>query len=75
MGVSRKITSKNGENFVAIPKFWDESMKDGTYQSLGKLTDSENYPGCFGICMNFDEANDLFDYVIAVGAKKSRRRV
>ena len=71
VGISRKITSAGGENFKMIPKFWDDSMKDGTYQSLCKLTSSEEYPGCFGICMNFDEANDIFDYVIAVGAKKA----
>ncbi len=71
VGISRKITSTDGENFKMIPKFWDDSMKDGSYQALCKLADNADYRGCFGICMDFDEANDIFDYVIAVGAKKA----
>ena len=70
IGMSRRITSKDGENFKVIPKFWEETMEDGSYQKLCCLAGSADYPGCFGICMDYDEGSDEFSYVIAVGADK-----
>ena len=71
IGMNRKFTSEDGSNFREIPLFWQEAMQDGSYQKLCALSDSREYPGCFGICMDFDEETDVFDYVIAVSAPKS----
>ena len=73
-GLSRTFTTVDGANFREIPKFWEEAMQDGSYDELCKLAEGSEYPGCFGICMDFDEADDKFNYVIAVGGKKERGR-
>jgi AraC family transcriptional regulator len=61
VGKQRKITMVNGENFKQVPKFWDDCMKDGSYQWIcekaGKL-------GVLGICKDFSK--DEFNYMIGV---------
>lgn len=62
-GVSTRVSTKNGENFKVIPEFWDKVMQDGTFKKLMESTDKEiNY----GVCMNFDESMQSFDYAIGV---------
>ena len=61
IGKQRKITMVDGENFKQVPKFWDDCMKDGSYEWIcskaGKL-------GVLGICKDF--AKDEFNYMVGV---------
>jgi len=61
VGKQTKITMVNGENFEQVPKFWEDCMRDGSYQwicsKVGKL-------GVLGICKDF--AKDEFNYMIGV---------
>ncbi|KNY27187.1 AraC family transcriptional regulator [Pseudobacteroides cellulosolvens] len=63
MGKKTKITMVDGQNFSLVPKFWDECMKDGTYQwacsNAGKL-------GIMGICLDFVKDTEEFYYMIGV---------
>ncbi|MDP4146538.1 MAG: AraC family transcriptional regulator [Bacillota bacterium] len=62
-GKQTRITMVDGENFKQVPKFWEDCMKDGSYQWLaskaGKL-------GVLGICKDFGLYKDEFNYMIAV---------
>ena len=69
LGISRPISSQGGTNFKEIPLFWQETMQDGTWQKLMPIADDKKYPGCFGVCMNYDSSEDKFDYVIGVSSK------
>jgi AraC family transcriptional regulator len=70
IGMSRSFSTVDGANFRDIPKFWEETMQDGSYDKLCKLAEGGQYSGCFGICMDFDEDADKFNYVIAVSGTK-----
>ncbi|KHD37799.1 transcriptional regulator [Clostridium acetobutylicum] len=66
-GVSKRISTKEGNNFKIIPEFWDEVKKSGQCEVLernaGKL-------GVMGVCTNFDCECQEFDYLIAVEGDK-----
>lgn len=62
-GVSRHVTTKNGENFKVIPQFWDEICNNGTCDILDKNAGSL---GVMGICYNFHMESGEFDYIVAV---------
>lgn len=62
-GIAKHITTKDGENFKEVPKFWNELMENGKYEVLEK---NQGKLGVMGICTNFNMENDEFDYVIAV---------
>ena len=61
VGKQRRMTMVDGENFVQVPKFWDDCMKDGSYEwvssKAGKL-------GLLGISMDFGK--DEFNYIVGV---------
>lgn len=65
IGKQRKISMENDENFKQVPKFWNDSMADGSYEWLkshaGKL-------GVMGVCKDFGEHKDdnAFNYMIAI---------
>lgn len=57
-------TVTNDENLQTIPKFWEQSHKDGTVKKLLELTPDKEY--VFGICYNKPHAEkSTFDYSIA----------
>ena len=62
VGKQTRITMVDGENFIQVPKFWEDCMKDGSYQWIsskaGKL-------GVLGICKDFTK-DDEFNYMIGV---------
>jgi len=70
----RLFTTKDGQNFIKIPQFWQEFMKSPDYQTLcglgggkpGKITGG----GCLGVCIDdepiIDPQNYKFYYGIAV---------
>ena len=63
VGIKRNFSTVNGENFKNIPLFWDEIMKDGTWQ---KMTEIWGPLGTVGICGDMDLSGERFDYYIAV---------
>lgn len=67
VGVSKRVSTKNGENFKIIPKFWDEICKDGICE---KLDESAGKLGILGVCCNADMEQEEFTYMIAVEGEK-----
>ncbi|MDS0524811.1 GyrI-like domain-containing protein [Clostridium sp. SHJSY1] len=63
VGVSKPITTIDGENFKLIPKMWDEVCENKTDEKIIKLGKHKN-PEFYGVCYNFRK--DDFDYMIAV---------
>jgi len=63
IGKQTKITMVDGENFTQVPKFWDDCMNDGSYKWIsskaGKL-------GVLGVCKDFGQYKEGFNYMIAV---------
>ncbi|NFI56206.1 AraC family transcriptional regulator [Clostridium botulinum] len=61
VGKQTRITMVDGENFEQVPEFWNNCMKDGSYNwicsKVGKL-------GVLGICKDFGK--DEFNYMIGV---------
>lgn len=65
-GVLKRISTKDGINFVQVPAFWDECMKDGSYESVCRLA---NGGSMLGICLDFAEDQTHFNYMIAAEVK------
>jgi AraC family transcriptional regulator len=63
IGKSNAISSQNGENLKAIPAFWKQVMHDGTMQVLMPFAKTSD---TYGVCMNFEPAQQRFTYMIAV---------
>lgn len=61
VGKAIRVTTKDGENFKRIPKFWEESCQNGFYEKLCSISEGADI---LGICMN-DFSNEQFTYVIA----------
>ncbi|MCB8814691.1 effector binding domain-containing protein [Desulfosporosinus sp. SRJS8] len=61
VGKQRRITMVDGENFIQVPAFWDDCIKDGSYEWIsskaGKL-------GLLGISKDFGK--DEFNYIVGV---------
>lgn len=62
MGKKLTVSVKGGENMKSIPAFWDQSMKDGCFNTLCSLCRTPL--GVMGVCANM--VNDTFDYFIAI---------
>lgn len=67
VGKRKTVTTKDGENFVEIPKFWNTLYEEGTCDKLINLCDKSN-KAMYGVCYNFGK--DKFDYMIAVESDK-----
>ena len=63
VGLSRRFSTKNGENFKEIPKFWDE-VNSSEIDNI--LINNQGDLGILGICTGFCEAKDEMKYMIAV---------
>ncbi len=67
VGKALRFRTDNGENFVKIPKFWEQCWQDGTCKELLELT------GCcgdlLGVCMEPDEKMEEFTYIIGVAGQ------
>lgn len=58
-------TVSENKNLQTIPKFWEDSRKDGTVKRLLELTSEKKF--IFGICYNNPHTEETtFDYSIAV---------
>lgn len=67
VGYKKKVTTKDGENFKIIPKFWNEVMSDGSFEQLAMQAGPL---GAIGACANHNAELEEFDYFIAVEGKK-----
>ncbi len=62
-GYSINVNSKEGQNFIDIPKLWQDVMNDGRFQQLLPHMDEM---GVVGICYDFNMATQDFKYMIGV---------
>lgn len=62
VGVKRNVSTVNGENFKIIPQFWQEVMKDGTFNAINGAAKSL---GTLGVITDYVESTSAFDYYIA----------
>lgn len=63
IGTSIRVSTKEGENYIRIPKFWQEFQLSNLDQKLMKLSPKKNI---FGICMDYNKELEELTYVIAV---------
>ncbi len=63
VGVSTEVTTKDGENYKIIPKFWKDKNSDGT---INEILPHVTELGLVGICYNFNMDTEKFRYMIAV---------
>lgn len=63
LGVGRRITTADGDNFNQVPQFWDDAMADGSYQKVCTLAGKM---GVMGVCTDFAPDMSEFTYMIAV---------
>lgn len=62
VGKGIRVTTRDGENFKRVPKFWEECHKDGSCERICSIAGGGNI---LGVCMN-DFSNEEFTYMIAV---------
>lgn len=62
-GKSIEVSTLDGQNFIEIPKFWDECNQNGFCEQLYAYA---NQWGVLGICMDYEEDKDQMRYMIAV---------
>jgi len=69
MGLERRVSTVDGQNFVVIPQFWNEIWET----SAGKLMVQEvGEMGFLGICADMDEDQSEFTYMIAVEGDRAK---
>jgi AraC family transcriptional regulator len=61
-GLQRVISAVDGKNLKEIPQFWQDFYKDGYAAKLNPAGNRNSY----GVCANFNQAEQQFDYWIAV---------
>lgn len=72
-GECRKFTTRDGENFIKIPLFWKEmSENTGKMESIMKLAAPQGRlkGSCLGVCMEMDEDQESFQYMIGMEPRK-----
>jgi AraC family transcriptional regulator len=65
-GYTIETSLKDGENYKAIPKFWDDLKADGRFNRLYPLADEL---GVIGVCYGYNPETQSFKYVIGVNHK------
>lgn len=63
VGISRRVTTKNHENFEKIPQFWDEISRNGILKNIQK---NASELGILGVCHDYDKEQEEFNYMIAI---------
>jgi AraC family transcriptional regulator len=67
----RRFTTKDGQNFIKIPQFWQEFMKSPDYQALcslgGGKTGGVTGSGCLGVCVDDEPIKDPYNYEFYYG--------
>ncbi|HKL79211.1 MAG TPA: GyrI-like domain-containing protein [Mobilitalea sp.] len=64
-GVSREITTVNGENFKLVPKMWEDICSDGTCERISNMNGHEKEE-MYGVCYDFHFSEEKFRYMVAV---------
>ncbi|QVK17020.1 AraC family transcriptional regulator [Mycoplasmatota bacterium] len=63
-GMTKNVSTENGENYINVPKFWGEVMQNGQFEEMMKKSRDGK---CIGACMPMDpEVDNNFDYVIGI---------
>lgn len=62
-GIKKRVTTRNGQNNIIIPSFWQEAAESGVCK---KLHEQSGELGYIGVCTNFDVDKEEFDYLIAI---------
>jgi AraC family transcriptional regulator len=72
-GEMRHFTSKGGKNLKEIPQFWQEVEASGKIDTIMSHADPHGilHGSCLGVCMDFSEEQDEFNYMIAMEPKKN----
>jgi len=68
VGKALRVSTKDGENMRLIPKFWDDSLKDGSHERLASLAGKNSGilgNVTLGVCADFAEDMSEFTYMIA----------
>lgn len=63
VGKEIRVTTKDGENFKRIPRFWNECIQSGVCEKLRSMA---GQLGILGVCMEFSQEQEEFSYLIAV---------
>jgi AraC family transcriptional regulator len=63
VGKSILTSTKEGENYTEIPKFWRDSHTDGTVGKIAALGKTEDM---LGLCYDMQQNGEIFKYAIAV---------
>jgi AraC family transcriptional regulator len=69
-GIGIDVQSKNGQNFIDVPAFWDAAWADGRCKALLAKMKPSGVALC-GVCHSFDMASGRFRYSIAIDAPAS----
>lgn len=65
-GEARRFSTKDGENFKNIPKFWGEFKESGACERLQSNFGSKEM---LGICMEMEQENEQITYMIGIEGK------
>jgi AraC family transcriptional regulator len=70
VGKSIRVSTVDGENFKAIPEFWEECCSSGFYD---ELTEKMGDLGVMGVCgVDCDSQKDEFTYMVAIEKPESK---
>ena len=64
-GIATRVRKANGENFIAVPAFWERADADGSFAALCKKATPRRL-GVIGVCHEFDCVTGDFTYAIAI---------
>ncbi len=68
VGKKEAVSNVGGANYVRIPQIWQEVDRDGLFEKIMGLSNTEP-SGVVGICANFRESD--FDYFVASASDKA----
>lgn len=63
VGKTRRISTKDGENFKQVPEFWRDCARDKTEERLQPYNKANTV---LGICLAMDLEQEQFTYMVAV---------
>lgn len=68
VGYAIDVSTLDGVNLRLIPRFWDDLCADGRIDLIRKFADTRGNFGdaLLGICMDFNESDESFRYMIGV---------
>ncbi|QED46931.1 AraC family transcriptional regulator [Cytobacillus dafuensis] len=64
VGIKKEFSLVNNENFIGIPKMWDQVNSDGTCDKLARITNGQ-IKGVLGVCAVGTNPGKAIDYWVA----------